>query len=163
MWLAGAGCAGLGLGLAQGVNDASLDALRHRAEARGYRVREVRWDAVLRQRWAVLEDVAHPERPYLMELTESSVAQVAEESRRAAEALSRGTIAGVAPMVIHVGDRVTVWRADANVRMQMAAVADGNAAVGERITLRVQGAGVYGQAGFQVTGVVRGVGSVEME
>ncbi len=155
--LAGSSCA------AQRARDASLDALRARAEDRGYRVREVRWDPVLRQRWAVLESVDHPERPYRAELTETSAAQVEAESQRAAEALSGSTLTPAAAMVIHAGDQVTVWRSEPNLRMQMAAVADGNAAVGDRVTLRVKGAGVNGEAGFPVTGIVRGPGSVEME
>lgn len=148
---------------AQPPNYAALSALRQRAEARGYRVREVRWDPVLRQRWAVLESVAHPERPYLAELTDSSVTEVAAESNRAAEAPHEETIAAVPVMVVHSGDPVTVWRTEANVRMQMAAVADRSAAVGDQLTLRVKGAGVNGEAGFQVTGIVRGPGSVEIE
>jgi flagella basal body P-ring formation protein FlgA len=65
--------------------------------------------------------------------------------------------------VIHSGDAVTLWSDEKNLRMQLAAIAEGNAAVGERVQLRVTGAGVYGNTGWRVAGIVRGPGSVEME
>ena len=136
-----------------------LAVVQQRAEARGYRVREVRWDPVLQQRWVVLQSVAHPELPLLSERT-------ATDGDGGLPGSLQGNAAPVVKPVelaVRSGDRVVLWSAEQNVRMQMGAVAEGNAAVGDRIQLRVTGAGVSGDAGWKVTGIVRGQGSVEME
>jgi hypothetical protein len=152
----------LGLSGAAGMaEDASLAAVSQRAELRGYKLREVRWDPVLRQRWAVLESVGHPERPYLAELTEVSPTELAAELARSAAA--GAPFRKPAEIVVHNGDRVTLWRAEENVRIQMAAVVQSNAGLGERVQLRVTGAGSNGDQGWLVNGIVRGAGSVEME
>ena len=136
-----------------------IAALTQWAEARGYRVREVRWDPVLKQRWAVLESVAHPERPLLAERTDAAVnARTLSES-----AAVRTPTLPVNELAVRSGETVVLWSAEHNVRMQMAAVVEGNASVGDRVQLRVTGAGANGDAGWQVTGIVRGPGSVEME
>ncbi len=117
-------------------------------------MREVRWDPVLQQRWAVLQSVAHPELPFLAELTDSGVD---------VPAAAAVPVFKVTELAVRSGDRVVLWSAEQNVRMQMGAIAEGNAAVGDRISLRVTGAGVNGDSGWRVSGIVRGPGSVEME
>src|SRR5579859_5352004 len=52
------------------VRLAPLSSIIARAQLRGMRLREIRWDAVLHQSWAVLEDVEHPERPLWSELAD---------------------------------------------------------------------------------------------
>jgi hypothetical protein len=69
----------------------------------------------------------------------------------------------VPELVVHSGDAVTLWKDEGNVRTQLAAVAEGSGGVGERVQLRVTGAGVFGNTGWRAAGVVRGPGSVEME
>jgi hypothetical protein len=135
-----------------------LAVVQQRAETRGYRVREVRWDPVLQQRWAVLQSVAHPELPLLSELTDSGV-----DVPAAAGLVNGAPVFKVTELAVRSGDRVILWSAEQNVRMQMGAIAEGNAAVGDRISLRVTGAGVNGDSGWRVSGIVRGPGSVEME
>ena len=137
----------------------SLATVQQRAEARGYRVREVWIDPILQQRWAVLQSADHPELPLLAELTDSgtNVPPAGSAGGTAAPAL-RST-----QLVVRSGDRVVLWSADENVRVQMSAVAEAGAAIGDRIQLRVTGAGVNGDTGWRVSGVVRGPGSVEME
>lgn len=137
----------------------SLATVQQRAESRGYRVREVRWDPVLQQRWAVLESVANPQLPLLAELTDSG-------EDLPASAAAAGNIAPtfkVTEPAVRSGERVILWSAEQNVRMQMGAIAEGNAAVGQQIQVRVTGAGVNGDAGWRATGTVRGPGSVEIE
>ena len=152
----------LGLSGAVGLaEDASLAAISQRAELRGYKLREVRWDTVLRQRWVVLESVGHPERPYLAELSEVSATELAAELQRSAAAAA--PVAKPVEMVVHNGDRVALWRVEQNVRIEMGAVVQGNAGLGERVQLRVTGAGSNGDQGWLVNGIVRGAGSVEME
>jgi hypothetical protein len=134
-----------------------LATVQQRAESRGYRVREVRWDPVLQQRWAVLQSVAHPELPFLAELTDSGV----DVPAVATAVVNVAPVFKVTELAVRSGDRVVLWSAEQNVRMQMGAVAEGNAAVGDRISLRVTG--VNGDSGWRVSGIVRGPGSVEME
>lgn len=129
------------------------------AAARGYRVIDYRWDAVLLQRWAVLQDAVHPERPLLSERVESSSLDV----HVASQAAGAAAVVKNAMPVIRLGDPVTLWSEDGNIRMELGAVSRQNAAVGDRIQLRVTGAGVNGSTGWQATGIVRGPGSVEME
>jgi hypothetical protein len=143
------------LALPAGAAERSVPPLS--VESRGYRVREYRWDSVLRQRWAVLEDSAHPERPYRSELADSSPT-----------ALPTASASPVQPavytppvFVVRTGDTVTLWSEERNLRMQLAAVAESNAAIGDRIQLRVKGIGANGD--WHATGLVRASGDVEME
>ena len=144
----------------------SLSTVEQKAEARGYRIREVRWDPVLQQRWAVLESVAHPERPLLSELTDYGESQSGGQNRVVSPAPN--TVPVFAPLklselAVRSGDRVVLWSVEENVRMEMSAVALGNASVGGPIQLRVTGAGLNGDAGWRVSGIVRAAGSVEWE
>ncbi len=137
-----------------------LAVVEQKAEMRGYRVREVRWDPVLQKQWAVLENVAHPELPRLAELTD------ADGSGLAVRPVATAAVYPVfkaAELAVRYGDQVVLWSSDSNVRLQMGAIAEGSAAVGERISLRVTGAGVNGDSGWRASGIVRGPGSVEME
>jgi hypothetical protein len=136
-----------------------LALVQHRAETRGYRVREVRWDPVLQQHWAVLQSVAHPELPLVAELTDAGLSGPA-----ASAPLVNAVPAFKAPeLAVRYGDRVVLWSSEQNVRMQMGAIAEGSAAIGGRIQLRVTGAGANGDSGWLASGIVRGPGSVEME
>ena len=144
----------------------SLAIVRQRAEAKGYRLREVRWDPVLQQRWAVLESVAHPERPLLSELTDYREPRSGGQSRETGSAVTVAPIftpVKLSELAVRSGDRVTLWSVDENLRMEMSAVALGNAAVGDSIQLRVIGAGLNGDAGWRVSGIVRAAGNVEWE
>lgn len=126
-------------------------------ESRGFRVREYRWDSVLRQRWAILEDSAHPERPYRSEL-----ADIPQPALPIASTSPLQPAVYIPPVfVVRTGDTVTLWSEERNLRMQLAAVAESNAAVGDRIQLRVKGIGANGD--WHATGLVRGSGEVEME
>jgi hypothetical protein len=140
----------------------SIDAIAQRAEARGYRVRGVRWDPVLQQRWVVLESIAHPERPAVAELTGDATPAPASTAA-ALVATNQTAFLKPSEMAVRSGDRVVLWSAEPNMRMQMGAVAEANAAVGDRIALRVTGAGINGDTGWRAYGVVRGPGSVELE
>ena len=131
------------------------------AELRGYRLRGYRWDAVLEQRWAVFEDAAHPERPLLSEPDPGG--RPAPEPAAASAATEAAPVMRPTDPVVHSGDTVTLWKIEGNVRIQLAGTAEGNAAVGGHIQLRVTGAGVFGGTGWRVAGVVRGPGNVEME
>lgn len=148
----------------QGARFAPLAAIQARAALRGLRIRQVRWDAVLRQSWAVLEDVDHPERPLWAELTDPVPPAPGTPG---AAAVSASSAAFVPPkpvvLAVHYGDRVRLWRIEKNVRLEMTAVTEGSAAVGDEVRLHILGSGTDGDAGWRVTGIVRGPGDVEME
>ncbi len=137
------------------------------AQSRGYRLRGYQWDPILGQRWAVLEGAGHPDWPLLAELAPESVPLTGPPSQTVPAAGASRAAAPLPPKlavpVVRSGDPVTLWSVDSNVRMQLSAVAEGNAGIGERIQLRVTGAGVNGNTGWRVTGIVRGPGSVEIE
>jgi hypothetical protein len=143
------------------VRLAPLSSIIARAQLRGMRLREIRWDAVLHQSWAVLEDVDHPERPLWAELADLAGSEPVAASSfagRSPESVPKPSVA-----VIHYGDRVRLWRNESSVRIEMSAIAEGSAAVGDEVTLRLPGSGISGDTGWRVTGVVRGPGDVEMD
>lgn len=150
-----------------GISSAPLAAIQARAQLRGLRVRTVRWDGVLRQNWAVLEDVAHPERPLWAELTDSVEPLLDPGSSAAASSHSEAPKTAPPfvpkPMVMHYGDRVRLWRTERNVRIEMYATAEASAAIGDEVKLRIPGSGTDGDGGWRVVGVVRGPRDVEME
>jgi hypothetical protein len=150
-----------GLGQAAGRLDPGGGAqLRTSLAARGWTLREVHWDPILRQAWAIFGDPAHPERPTVAVPAEARDQQAAQGT---AEARLR-TVAAAMP-VVHVGDRVRLWSVEKNLRLQLSAVAEENGAVGDSIRLSIAGAAWEGgTAGQQVVrGVVRGAAEVEME
>ncbi len=142
---------------------APLAAIMARAQLRGMRLREVRWDAVLRQNWAVLEDVEHPEYPLWSERMDT-VGPVEVVGGTTVVARPVETVAPPKPYLalVHYGDRVRLWRTEKNVRIEMSAIAEGSAAVGEEVKLRIPSSGVDGDTGWRVVGVVHGPGDVEM-
>jgi hypothetical protein len=127
----------------------------------GWVLREVHWDPILRHAWEVFADPVHPERPTVAVLLSGTEEQFA---RSAAEAHSRAVAAAVP--VVRVGDRVVLWSAEKNLRLQLAAVAEENGAIGDHIRLIISGAAWEGSSagGAQaVHGVVRSASDVEME
>jgi hypothetical protein len=127
------------------------------------RLREIRWDAVLKQNWAVLEDVEHPEYPLWSERMDT-VGPVQVVDGTAVVAKPAETVSPPKPYValVHYGDRVRLWRTEKNVRIEMSAIAEGSAAAGEEVKLRIPSSGVNGDTGWRVVGVVHGPGDVEM-
>ena len=140
-----------------------LAAMMARAQLRGMRLREVRWDPVLKQNWAVLEDVEHPEYPLWAERVDTIGPQGSAGGASGGSQPSPG-VAPARPSVaiIHYGDRVRLWRNEQNVRIEMSAIAEGSAAAGDEVKLRIPGSGVDGDSGWRVVGIVHGSGDVEM-
>lgn len=157
----------------------TLILLGAKPEMRGMRVKEIRWDAVLHQNWAVLESPDHPERPLWAAVAGSrgptgSAAPISPlastpASGNLATGISAPSVAapqqsGAPPaQVIHYGDAVVLWKNERNIRLQLNAVAEGNAAPGQELTLRIPGAGANGDAAWRVKGIARGPGDVEMQ
>ncbi len=111
-------------------------------------------------------DPAHPERPTLAVMASGS------EKLAARGAAAARNIAQAASLpVIHAGDPVRLWSAEKNLHLQLSAVALENGAIGDRIRLKIPGAGWESGSGWDgggsgqpmVWGVVRGAAEVEME
>jgi hypothetical protein len=128
--------------------------------AQGWVLREVHWDPILRHAWQVFADPAHPERPTVAVLADGPQQELA---RGAAAERSRAVAAAVP--VVRVGDRVVLWSTEKNIRLQLAAVAEENGAIGDHIRLRIPGAAWDNGPNSQqpVRGVVRSAADVEME
>ncbi|MBS1821216.1 MAG: flagella basal body P-ring formation protein FlgA [Acidobacteria bacterium] len=123
----------------------------------GYRVANLRWDPFLQQQWAIVVSCAHPELPPL-------TLRVPGQSNR-----YTGPMKFSSPAVRN-GDRVRLWSQDSVIRVEMAGLAEGNAAVGDRIRIRVThplalgGDGPDAYSYSQILfGIVRGPHNVEME
>ena len=113
-----------------------------------------RWDAVLGKAWNVVSECGHPERPVRL--------ASASTQRRTASV----SVAAAAPivLVVRAGDVVRLWQQAENVRIQMVGVAERSAGVGDRVSVRIERAGLGD--GFEVRrmdGIVRGAGDVEIE
>ena len=155
--------AGVGQGPAKVAAVAGGGQVRERLAAEGLVLRELRWDPVLRRSWAIFANPAQPERPAVAvpaQPAESGVSE-AEFARRNVEAQLRRAVAQ-APTV-HAGDRVRLWSAEKNLRLQLTAVAQEDGAVGDHIRLRIPGGWAGDTAEQALRGVVRGLADVEME
>ena len=116
----------------------------------GFRVVQMRTDVLLGVNWADVKRCDHPEWPGLSLATHRVAPKVIGMRM-------------VAPSVVAVraGERVRVWRHEANARLEMVAVSDEGGAVGDRIRLHV--ASVDGEPVRYYFGLVRGPSNVEME
>ena len=165
-----------------GAGEVSAKGMVQVSVPQGYRVRAVRWDPVLRRSWAVLESVEHPERPTVAVPVGTVPARLADTVAGSGSGLSAGGglrgvggegrslvevgLAAPAATVVHAGDQVLLRSEEANIRLQLAAVAEENGGVGDRVRVRLlvgSGGSFEGQETRRVTGIVRGPGEVEME
>jgi len=142
------------------VNRDANAAERESLFAQGWVLRGVHWDPILRNAWEVFADPAHPERPTVAVLADGPRQELA---RSAAEEHARAVAAAVP--VVRIGDRVVLWSTEKNIRLQLAAVAEENGALGAHIRLRIPGAAWDNGSNSQqsVRGVVRSATDVEME
>ena len=118
--------------------------------ARGgsYRVSEVRWDAVLGQRWAIVASCEHPEQPAFAVLADAAIGGEPAYQRNDDSA-----------PVVRAGDVVRLWMQEEKLRIEMTAMSEESGGLGKEIRLRAMGTNSVEQ---QFVGIVRGVGDVEM-
>ena len=134
-------------------------------QATGFRVESVRWDAAQRQTWAVIRSCDHAERPTLAMLTDLPRNLVgAAPSAGAMPVL--GQIIPANSAVVHAGEVVRLWRADAQAHIELKAMAEENGAIGAKVRLRLltlkEPDGQYAPPQY-LAGIVRGPADVEME
>jgi hypothetical protein len=126
----------------------------------GYQVTSIQTDPILGQRWAMIASCDHPERPAFSVQTEGPDA--AEHSLVSGpQTVLNSTHA--AP-VIHVGDRVRLWRQEAVLRIELAGVAEENGSLGKLIRVRLLRRNTDDQSTqTEFAGIVRGKSDVEMQ
>jgi hypothetical protein len=129
-------------------------------EGGGFRVTSMRWDPVLRQRWALVASCAHPEWP-AVELPARMLPLDATSPRRAER--DAESFAPLLP-VVRAGDIVQLWSQEDNLRIEVAAVAEESGGLGKKVRVRLMRRSNLGQqAEAQLSGVVRGPRDVEMQ
>jgi hypothetical protein len=125
-------------------------------EGGGYRVTSIEADPVSGQRWAMISSCDHPERPaFSLQIERSD----SPEHSLPSEPQSARPIP-----VIHVGDNVRLWRQEASLRIELAAVAEENGSLGKLIRVRLLRRNTDDQSiPAEFNGIVRGKSDVEMQ
>lgn len=128
----------------------------HDGSIQGFRIANLRWDPFLQQQWAIVVSCAHPELPPL-------TLKVPVQSSRYAD------VTRLSLPAVRNGDFVRAWSQGSFARIEMNGVADGNAALGDRIRIRVMRP-LPSDGGLTATGssetlfgIVRGPHNVEIE
>ncbi len=131
----------------------------------GYRLEGTRRDLFSGSLWATVRDCGHPERPALLVMASLG-------SEFAPGLARRVEISAQRAIVMTAGSRVRLVESDGTVQLEVSAIAQGNAAIGDRIRVRLLpvssdsglSAGTSWAANEQfATGIVRSRGVVEME
>lgn len=116
-----------------------------------YRTISVRWDPVLRQRWATIVSCDHPERPSIALLMSLN-----PEDKATQESPTPFPI-------VRAGDLVRLWRQENDLRIEASGIAQESGATGSRVHVRLLNSGLDGQQqGKTLFGIVRGKGDVEI-
>jgi hypothetical protein len=130
------------------------------AEDGGYRVTSIESDPISGRRWAMISSCDHPERPAFSLMTGGSDS-AAHSFLREAQIVTDST--KVAP-VVHVGDTVRLWKQEAVLRIELAAVAEENGSLGKSIRVRLLRRNTDDQSTqTEFAGIVRGKLDVEMQ
>ncbi len=122
-------------------------------DGEGFRLEGIRLDRVGGGRWARVVSCLHPERPGMAVRIAGDGAEVQVAGAAA------GKLFGVGRTLVAIGSVVQVVQVEANVRLELAGVAQENGALGDAIRVRVGAAGLE----HFVAAVVRGEGLVELE
>jgi hypothetical protein len=135
--------------------------LSQTTEGGGYRVTSIESDPISGQKWATMSSCDHPERPAFSLLIEGS--DPAAHSLLSESQIVTGS-AQITP-IVRAGDTVRLWRQEATLRIELAAVAEENGSLGKlirvRLLLRRNTDDQSTQTEF--AGIVRGRLDVEMQ
>jgi hypothetical protein len=127
----------------------------------GYRVAALRWDPLLRQKWALIASCGHPERPLIAVPvpTHDRAPLLQADSDPAITNSPRPLLP-----VVHAGDLVHLRSQEATFRIELAGIAQESAATGQRVRVRILRSDLAdGGPPQTVSGVVRGLRDVEIE
>lgn len=119
----------------------------------GYRITTVHRDPLLHQRWAMVTNCNHPERPALALLLSDSQLKFEEKGQQVQNPFP----------VVHAGDLVQLWSQERDLRIEVAGRAEESGAIGSRVRVRVVRPGLDRGQEQVFLGVVRGPGNVEIE
>lgn len=126
--------------------------------AGGYRVASVRWDPVLRKRWALVVSCGHTEWPAL-EMPLPAIQKQRSAVRKAAPPALKSSLS-----TVRAGDAVELWSTQGDLRIEVAAVAEQNGGLGETVRVRLSQRQTLGtQPEKEFLAVVRGPRDVEMQ
>jgi hypothetical protein len=129
-------------------------------EGGGYRVTSIESDPISGQRWAMISSCDHPEHPAFSLQAEGPDST---EHSRPREPQTVTESPHVIP-VVHVGDTVRLWRQEAVLRIELAAVAEENGSLGKLIRVRLLRRNADNQSTqTEFAGIVRGRLDVEMQ
>jgi hypothetical protein len=135
----------------------AVPALELASSKTGYRVASVRWDPLLRQRWAKLVSCAHPEQPALAVL-------MSPLKRESAASAATATQLTTPSPVVRAGDHVRLWSQEGNLRIEAPGISEASGAAGSTVVVRLLHSGLDGQYQEQTfQGIVRGPHDVEMQ
>jgi hypothetical protein len=129
-------------------------------EGGGYRVTSIESDPISGHKWAMISSCDHPERPAF------SLQAEASDSAEHFRSREPQTVTGSAHVIpiVHVGDTVRLWRQEAVLRIELAAVAEENGSLGKLIRVRLLRRNTDNQpTQTEFAGIVRGRLDVEME
>jgi hypothetical protein len=126
----------------------------------GYRVLAIRWDPLLQQRWAAVVRCGHPEFPAVaVQFTDHR-----DEITKSTSSLRNGKSANATSFpVVRVGDHVSLWSADHNLRIDTSGIAENSGSEGDIVRVRLTHFGLDDQSQHIVAGVIRGPREVEMQ
>lgn len=145
---------------AEAAGLAADGATRPAADDGGFRVESMRWDPVLRQRWALIASCAHPEWPAVEMPVRGP--QVAVSAARRTTSFHEALLP--AAPVVRAGDAVQLWIRQGNLRIEAAAIAEQSAEMGQTVRVRLMQRKTLGQQKEEeFSAVVRGAHDVEIE
>lgn len=128
------------------------------AEGKGYRVTGISWDPVLRQNRATVENCDHPEWPARSIL----IAGTGAGDRTVPVSAQQPMVP--AAVAVRAGEVVRLWRHEDKLRIETTGVAERNGSVGATIRVRLLRRDTGEPSPEkEITGTVRGPGSVEMQ
>ncbi len=130
------------------------------ADGSGYQVTSTESDPLSGQRWAMITSCDHPERPAFSLLADGSDSAGHPLLREPQAVTSK---AQVTP-VVHAGETVRLWRQEAVLRIELAAVAEENGSLGKLIRVRLLRRNTDDQSTqTECADIVRGRLDVEMQ
>jgi|GEM_PF-1507752 len=127
----------------------------------GFRVRSERWDPVLRERWTLVVNCAHPDWPAI-EFPSPALPRRNSDLIQPERPEPRGLFSSLP--VVRAGDVVQLWGTQGDLRIEVAAMAEQSGGMGKTIRVRLMQRETLGpQIQEQFDAVVHGPHDVEME
>jgi Chaperone for flagella basal body P-ring formation len=125
----------------------------------GYEVVRIKSDSLLRQKWAIIANCAHPEWPAFA--LPSNRKNSIDPLRETFPHSSNG---GEAVFIIRAGDIVRLWRRENLLRIEIPGVSEENGHLGDTVRVRLLDRNSDDRSAPEhIAGIVRGPSNVEMQ